>query len=151
MKVTNTEAISKWLEMLWNESGSDLLLSGGSPPRIRVDGRLRPVDGEGPMTGEEVDQIVRSLLDPAQAKTFDEYMDVDFSFSWEDKARLRASVFTQRGLTALAVRMIPTQIPTFDELGLPPVAKWIAGLPRWSRLGHGADRIREVNDSGFYP
>ena len=130
MKTTNTEAISKWLEMLWQQGGSDLLLSGGSPPRLRVDGKLRPVEDKAPMSGEEVDRIVRSLIDPAQLKTFDEHMDVDFSFSWEDKARLRASAFTQRGSTALAVRMIPTEIPTFDQLGLPPVAEWVAGLPR---------------------
>src|SRR5215469_16627600 len=100
--------------MLWQQGGSDLLLSGGSPPRLRVDGRLQPVQGEGPMTGEQVDQIVRSLLDPAQTETFEEHMDVDFSFSWDDKARLRASAFTQRGLTSLAVRMIPTVIPSYE-------------------------------------
>src|SRR3974377_144299 len=116
--------------MLWEQGGSDLLLTGGSAPRLRVDGRLRPIEGAGPMTGEEVDNIVRSLLDPSQIKIFEENLDVDFSFSWEDKARLRASAFTQRGLTALAVRMIPTQIPPFEQLGLPPVADWVAGLPR---------------------
>ena len=95
-----------------------------------MDGKLRPIEGAARMTGEEVDDIVRSLLDPAQVKIFEENMDVDFSFSWEDKARLRASAFTQRGLTAIAVRMIPTQIPTFEQLGLPPVAEWVATLPR---------------------
>ena len=130
MRSTNTDSISKWLQLLWEQGGSDLLLTGGSAPRLRVDGRLRPVEGAEAMTGEEVDQIVRSLLDPAQAKIFEENLDVDFSFPWEDKARLRASAFTQRGLTALAVRLIPTQIPTFDQLGLPPVAEWVATLPR---------------------
>ena len=82
------------------------------------------------MTGAEVDEIVLSLLDEPQIKNFEENLDVDFSFSWQDKARLRASAFTQRGLTALAVRMIPTDIPTFEQLGLPPVAEWVATLPR---------------------
>jgi len=130
VRATNTESISKWLQMLWEQGGSDLLLSGGSPPRLRVDGKLRPIEGVSAMTGEEVDQIVRSLLDPTQIKIFEENMDVDFSFSWGDRARLRASAFTQQGLTALAVRMIPTQIPTFEQLGLPPVAEWVATLPR---------------------
>ena len=130
MKTNNLEAISPWLEMLWDQAGSDLLLTGGSAPRLRVDGKLCPVAGAGEMSGEEVDTIVRSMLDPSQAEIFDEQMDVDFSFSYEDKARLRASAFTQKGHTALALRMIPTRIPTYDELGLPPVADWLATLPR---------------------
>jgi len=129
-KATNTESISPWLQLLWEQGGSDLLLTGGSAPRLRVDGRLRPIEGARPMTGEEVDEIVISLLDEPQIKNFEENLDVDFSFSWEDKARLRASAFTQRGLTALAVRMIPTDIPSFEQLGLPPVAEWVATLPR---------------------
>ena len=129
-KITNTDSISPWLQMLWEQGGSDLLLTGGSAPRLRVDGRLRPIEGARPMTGAEVDEIVLSLLDERQIKNFEENLDVDFSFSWEDKARLRASAFTQRGLTALAVRMIPTHIPTFEQLGLPPVAEWVATLPR---------------------
>ena len=130
MKTISTEKISPWLQMLWEEGGSDLLLTGGSPPRLRVDGKLRPLEGQEPMTGEEVDEIVRTLLDPMQVATFDEQLDVDFSFSWLDKARLRASAFTSKGQTALALRMIPTRIPKFDELGLPPVADWVATLPR---------------------
>ena len=130
MDKVNLEGISPWLQMLWDQRGSDLLLTGGSAPRLRVDGRLQPVAGAGTMSGEEVDQLVRSMLDPSQLKTFDEYLDVDFSFSWKDKARLRASAFTQKGQTALALRMIPTRIPSFDELGLPPVADWLSTLPR---------------------
>jgi twitching motility protein PilT len=95
-----------------------------------VDGRLRPVEGAEALTGAEVDQIVRSLIDESQVKTFDEHLDVDFSFSWQDKARLRASAFTQKGQTALELRMIPTIIPTFEQLGLPPVADWVSTLPR---------------------
>ncbi len=129
-KATNTDSISPWLQLLWEQGGSDLLLTGGSAPRLRVDGRLRPIEGARPMTGAEVDEIVLSLLDESQIKNFEENLDVDFSFSWQDKARLRASAFTQRGLTALAVRMIPTEIPSFEQLGLPPVAEWVATLPR---------------------
>jgi twitching motility protein PilT len=126
----NVESVSPWLRMLWDQRGSDLLLTGGSAPRLRVDGRLRPVEGAGIMSGEEVDKIVRSMLDASQIEIFEENLDVDFSFSWEDMARLRASAFTQKGQTALALRMIPTQIPSYEELGLPPIAEWLAGLPR---------------------
>ncbi len=130
MTSINLEPIAPWLRMLWDEAGSDLLLTGGSPPRLRVDGKLRPIPAAGEMSGEEVDAIVRSLLDPSQTSTFEEQLDVDFSFSWEEKARLRASAFTQKGQTALALRMIPTRIPTYEDLGLPPIADWLATLPR---------------------
>jgi twitching motility protein PilT len=130
VKKVDTQAISPWLQMLWDQGGSDLLLTGGSAPRLRVDGRLRPVEGADILSGEDVDVIVRSLLDEAQIKIFEEHLDVDFSFSWQDKARLRASAFTQKGQTALELRMIPTRIPSFEQLGLPPVADWMATLPR---------------------
>jgi twitching motility protein PilT len=130
VKTTNIERISPWLQLLWDQGGSDLLLTGGSAPRLRVDGKLRPIEGVDDMSGEEVDEIVRSLLDGSQLNTFGEHLDVDFSFSWKDRARLRASAFTQKGQTALALRMIPSRIPGFDELRLPPVAGWLATLPR---------------------
>jgi len=126
----NIETIDPWVRILWDQKGSDLLLSGGSPPRIRVSGRLLPIEGMAPMTGDEIDAIARPLLKPEQVATFEDQLDVDFSFSWEDKARLRGSMFTQRGETSLALRIIPTKIPSFEELGLPDVAEWVSGLPR---------------------
>jgi twitching motility protein PilT len=130
MKNVDIETISHWLQILWEQGGSDLLLTEGSAPRLRVDGRLQPLAGEVEMTGEQIDQIVRSMLDPSQVQIFEDMQDLDFSFSWEGKARLRASAFTQKGHTALALRMIPTRIPSYGELGLPPVADWLATLPR---------------------
>src|SRR3974390_2552039 len=97
MRTIDTARISPWLEMLWEQGGSDLLLTGGSAPRLRVDGRLRPVEGANPLSGAEVEHIVLSLLDESQVKIFEEHLDVDFSFSWQDKARLRARAFTQKG------------------------------------------------------
>jgi twitching motility protein PilT len=119
-----------WLQLLWEQRGSDLLLASDTPPRIRVDGKLRAIEGVQSLTGEQIDGLVRSLLTPDQVATFEEHYDVDFSLTWLDRARLRGSAFTQRGETALALRMIPSQIPTFEELGLPPVAEWLARLPR---------------------
>ncbi len=57
-------------------------------------------------------------------------LDVDFAFSWQDKARIRGSIFTQRGQTAVALRVIPTRIPSIEELGLPAAAHWVAQQPR---------------------
>jgi twitching motility protein PilT len=125
-----TSPIEPWLQQLWDHGGSDLLLSGGSAPRIRVDGKLRPIDGAQILTGEQIDDIAKPLLTDGQRMIFDEQLDVDFAFSWGDKARIRGSIFTQRGQTALALRVIPTRIPSFEELGLPYAANWVADQPR---------------------
>ena len=130
MNEITTEAISPWLEILWDQKGSDLLLAGDSAPRIRVSGKLRPVEGAPMLSGAEIDSLVRTLLTPSQRETLDVEQDVDFAFSWMDRARLRGSAFTQRGETALALRMIPSRVPSFTELDLPPVAEWLANLPR---------------------
>jgi len=123
-------AIEPWLQTLWDQGGSDLLLSSGSPPRIRVDGKLRPIAGAQNLTGEQIDDIAKPLLTDGQRIIFDEQLDVDFAFSWGDKARIRGSIFTARGQTALALRVIPTRIPSFEELGLPYAANWVAEQPR---------------------
>jgi twitching motility protein PilT len=125
-----TSAIEPWLQALWSEGGSDLLLSAGSPPRIRVDGKLRPIEGVANLTGERIDEIGQPLLTDGQRMIFAEQLDVDFAFSWGDKARIRGSIFTARGQTALALRVIPSRIPSFEELGLPYAANWVAEQPR---------------------
>lgn len=125
-----TSAIQPWLEELWAKGGSDLLLSGGSAPRIRVDGKLRPLEGVAVLTGAQINDVAFPLLTPGQQMIFEEQLDVDFAFSWMDRARIRGSIFTQRGETSLALRVIPARIPTFDDLGLPFVANWVAEQPR---------------------
>ena len=130
MSNDQTSAIEPWLQNLWDKGGSDLLLSGGSAPRIRVDGKLIPVEGAPILTGEQIDEVAMPLLTSGQQAIFNEQMDVDFAFSWHDRARIRGSVFTQRGQTALALRVIPAKIPSFTDLGLPYVAEWVSEQPR---------------------
>ena len=130
MSASQTTAIEPWLQRLWEQGGSDLLLSGGSAPRIRVDGKLRPLEGAAALTGAQINDIALPLLTPGQQMIFEEQLDVDFAFSWLDRARIRGSIFTQRGETALALRIIPARIPTFEDLGLPPVGDWLAAQPR---------------------
>ena len=125
-----TLSIEPWLQALWDAGGTDLLLSGDSAPRIRVSGKLRPLSDARILSGPEINDIAVPLLTPGQKETFEEYLDVDFSFSWGDKARIRGSMFTQRGQTALALRIIPTRIPSFEELGLPWAANWVSEQPR---------------------
>jgi twitching motility protein PilT len=127
---TQSSDIGPWLEKLWDLGGSDLLLSGDSAPRVRVSGKLRPLEGAPILSGDQIDDIALPLLTPGQVAIFRDQLDVDFAFSWMDRARIRGSIFTQRGQTALALRVIPTKIPTFEDLGLPWAANWVAEQPR---------------------
>ena len=122
--------VDSWLEILWDNRGSDLLLAGGSAPRIRVNGRLIPVEGAPSLSAKDVADMAFPLLTEGQREIFDAQMDVDFAFSWRDLARVRGSVFTQRGQAAMSLRIIPSRIPSFEELGLPWAADWVAKQPR---------------------
>ena len=82
------------------------------------------------LTGNQIDEIALPLLTPGQLAIFRDQLDVDFAFSWLDRARIRGSIFTQRGQTALALRVIPARIPNFDDLGLPAAATWVSEQPR---------------------
>ncbi len=130
MRTDQSISIEPWLQILWDRNGSDLLLTGGSAPRIRVDGRLNPLEGVASLTGDQIRDIARPLLSEGQWSIFVDQMDVDFAFSWMDRARIRGSLFTQKGEPALALRVIPSKIPSFEQLGLPVVADWVAHQPR---------------------
>jgi twitching motility protein PilT len=122
--------ISPWLDKLWDLGGTDLLLSPESAPRVRVDGRLKPIEGAPLLTGDQITDIALPILTDGQRAIFKEELDVDFAFSWLDRARIRGNMFTERGESALAMRIIPARIPTYEELGLPPAATWVADQPR---------------------
>ncbi len=130
MSKDHLKQIEPWLEILWAAKGSDLLLAGGSAPRIRVNGQLQVINGAPVLNGDEIFEAIQPILTPAQRVTLAEQLDVDFSFSWVDRARIRGSAFTQKGQTAVALRIIPSRIPSYAELGLPPIADWLATQPR---------------------
>jgi twitching motility protein PilT len=130
MQTTNFEPIDALLQELWDRGGSDLLITTNSAPRVRVDGALRPVEGAATTTSAEAEMILAALLDEELMEIFESRKDVDFSFSWYDRARIRGNAFTQKGDIALALRMIPSKIPSFEQLGLPAVANRLAVLPR---------------------
>lgn len=130
MENNHSNTIDPWLQILWDKGGSDLLLAGGSSPRIRVDGRLMPVETAPALTAEQIDEIALPLLSEDQFAIFKQSKDVDFSFTWQDTARVRGSLFTQRGQSALSLRIIPSRIPSFSDLGLPMAANLVVDQPR---------------------
>jgi twitching motility protein PilT len=122
--------IDRYLTTLWEYRGSDLLLTAGAPPLARVNGQLLPIEGEPVLEDDHVTMIVLSVLTEDRKHELRLNKEVDFSFTWNGVARFRANCFVQQGSPALALRMIPLQLPTFDELGLPPAAEYFSNLPQ---------------------
>ena len=117
------------LESLWDAKGTDLLLTAGAFPLIRVDGALRPVDGiEQRLEPADTEAALGELLSDRQRDVFADGHELDFSFSWRGHARIRGNVFRQRGAVAIALRMIPRDIPSFDDLGTPAIVQRFAEL-----------------------
>ncbi|MFQ5926335.1 MAG: type IV pilus twitching motility protein PilT [Terriglobia bacterium] len=119
------ELLKKMIEM----GGSDLHITTNSPPRIRVDGKLRPLE-MAPMTAADTKQLAYSVLTDAQKHRFEEHWELDFSFGIKGLARFRANVYMQRGAVGSVFRTIPWQIKTFDDLGLPAVVRQLCEKPR---------------------
>ena len=128
MERASSESIDAFLQELWRLGGSDLLLTAGSPPLGRIDGELCPLPGFESLAPQQVEHAVRSTLSPDLVVAFDRDKEVDFSFSWENTARFRANAFLQRGSVAMALRLIPYRIPTFEQLGLPRVVERLVTL-----------------------
>jgi twitching motility protein PilT len=112
--------IDALLGVLWEAHGTDLLLTAGMAPQIRVRGELSGVPDHSVLTPNDVDALLADLLNEEQAATWQTQHEFDFAFSWKETARVRGNAYSQRGSTALALRIIPLRVPTMAELGLPP-------------------------------
>ena len=117
------------LKTLVDQNGTDLHLTTNSPPQIRIDGKMIPLQVP-PMTPPETKSIIYSVLTDSQKHRFEEDLELDFSFGVKGLARFRANVFFQRGAVAGAFRTIPWEIRTFKELGLPEVVSKLCDKPR---------------------
>ena len=102
--------------------GSDLHISTNSPPRVRVHGKLKPLDMP-PLTAADTKALAYSVLTDAQKHRFEENLELDFSFGLKNLARFRGNLFKQRGAVGAVFRTIPWEIKGFDALGLPSVVK----------------------------
>ena len=123
--VTLSELLKKLIEM----GGSDLHITTNSAPRIRVHGKLRPLD-MAPMTAADTKSLCYSVLTDAQKHRFEENLELDLSFGIKGLARFRANIFNQRGAVAAVYRQIPYEILGFKELALPSVIEEICAKPR---------------------
>jgi twitching motility protein PilT len=123
-------SLSELLHKLSDLAGSDLHITTGTPPLVRVHGEIRPLDGYRPLTSSETKQLAYSVLTDAQKHRFEENLELDFSFGVKGLSRFRANIFNQRGAVGAVFRAIPYEIKSFEELGLPQVVKDLCAKPR---------------------
>ncbi|HKZ21711.1 MAG TPA: type IV pilus twitching motility protein PilT [candidate division Zixibacteria bacterium] len=117
------------LEMMMKKKASDLHITVGTPPQIRVDGKLQKLPME-VLTPEETKKLAYSIMSEKHRQKFEEKSELDLSFGIENLSRYRCNVFMQRGNVAVAIRQIPFRVPSFEELGLTKVISEFANLPR---------------------
>lgn len=117
------------LEQMVEMGASDLHLTVGSPPMVRIDGKLTKTNHD-ILTGEVIKKLAYSMLNEKQKMKFEQNWELDFSFGIESMSRFRANMFMQRGNVAVALRQIPYKVKTFEELGLPKAITEFSRLPR---------------------
>jgi twitching motility protein PilT len=121
--------LNQLLKAMVEQGGSDLHVTTNSPPQIRVDGTLRPLNLP-PMTPTETKQLAYSILTDNQKHRLEENLEIDLSFGLKGLARFRANIFHQRGAIAAVFRQIPYEIRSFRELNLPAVIERLCEKPR---------------------
>ncbi len=113
------------LKRMVEKKASDLFLTAGFPPALKIDGDVRP-QSERALTGEQAGTLVRSLMNDRQSREFDATKECNFAIAPPGIGRFRVSAFVQQGSTGCVMRMINAKIPTFEELDLPPILKELA-------------------------
>lgn len=122
-------SLAELLQRVVDLNGSDLHLGVNSPARVRIDGKLLPID-DVLLTPGDTKRLSYSVMTDAQKFKFEEQWEIDFSFGIKGLARFRANVFTQRGTVSAVFRLIPFEIKSFEQLRLPLVLSQLCAKPR---------------------
>jgi len=122
--------ILRLLHLAKSKGASDLHLVVSRPPILRIDGLLVPAGDKSPLTPDDIDQALTQLASEKQKEDFRSCLELDFGSTIPDVGRLRCNVAQQRGMISIAIRLLPTVIPTVEELNLPPVCKDLVLRPR---------------------
>lgn len=120
--------VGAWLELMAERTASDLLLSTGTTPRLRIQSEFTEVEGTEPLSESEVRAIAFGLLTDDERTRFERDRELDFSFGLSGVGRFRGNLYRQRGSPALALRRLAFEIPELDELGVPAVAQELVDL-----------------------
>jgi twitching motility protein PilT len=121
--------IEDLMEQMIEMGGSDLHLSAGLPPYFRISGKLTPI-GDEPLTGDQCQRLIFSMLNNTQRKTLEQTWELDCSYGVKGLARFRVNVYKERGSYAACLRALSSKIPNFDKLGLPDVVREMSEKPR---------------------
>ena len=135
--------LEELLRMMVERGGSDLHISAGSAPRIRVDGALAELPGTEVLGPEQTKKLVYSVLDNQQIARFEQEMELDMSFGLQGVGRFRVNVFYQRGAVGTVMRTIPYEIFNFEQLGLP-----VEVCTRLCQLSQGLVLVTGATGSG---
>ncbi len=133
--------ISELLIFAVKNKASDLHVSAGEPPLVRIHGEMRRIEGSS-LENEAIHRMIYDILNDDQRKTYEEHLEIDFSFALGEYGRFRVNVFKQNRGDAAVFRTIPNTIPTFEELGLPKI------LMDLSRLEKGLVLVTGPTGSG---
>jgi twitching motility protein PilT len=125
-----TLSVRGLLEEMIERQASDLHLTAGDRPKLRVDGDLVNANVDHVLMPKDTLQLTYSILTESQKKRFEQEDELDFSFGIQNLARFRGNAYRQRGCVAMAIRLIPFNIMTFEELGLPPILRKLSERPR---------------------
>ena len=117
------QQLHQLIDTLIVQGASDLHLSVGIQPTVRVSGSLTPILNGPVLTNEDVFGLINAMLSPQHKERFLANLEIDFSYGYGDKARFRGNGFVERGQYACALRLIPKQIPTVASLNLPPIVE----------------------------
>ncbi len=120
MQITLDPTMQKLLDLAIERKASDLHLTVGVPPTIRIDGQLIPAPGEPALGEEDVTKLIQSFMTPEQLERLKIRKELDFSFGYQD-TRFRTNTYFQKGNLAASLRLIPKLIKSAQELGLPPI------------------------------
>ncbi len=114
-----TKKLEELLEIMIRQQASDLHVSAGRPPTLRVSGRLVPLLKKKKLSAKDTKDLAQSMMSAEEFEKFLERKEIDFSYHFKDKARFRVNVFFQRENVSCVLRLIPYKIPTIEELNLP--------------------------------
>ncbi|WP_304524096.1 type IV pilus twitching motility protein PilT [Demequina maris] len=118
------------LRQMMKVGASDLHVTTGAPPMVRLDGELQPLEGFGKLTPEGLQRTLYSILTQKQRETFEEHLELDFSYAVVGEARFRVNLYMQRSSVGAAFRVIPYEIKPLEALGIPPAVAEFASKPR---------------------
>jgi twitching motility protein PilU len=117
------------LRLMLSKNASDLFITAGFPPALKIDGKLTPVSNQ-TLTPQHSKELARAIMNDKQSKEFEETKECNFAIAQPELGRFRVNAFVQQGRTGVVLRTITTHIPKFEELGLPEVLKDISMTKR---------------------